>query len=354
VKPGYAPIEQYAGDAEVQQGPWTDIYGWGATAYFALTGKPPPPSASRIMSDSIIRLSQRTQPQLKLGLYSQSFLSAVDASLAVRPDDRPQTVAALKAMLSREAPTPKIDVEPAQLGAATASESTSVSEVATVSLTAAAPAPIHEIAPKEEPLQLNDEPDHDGSASVVKHGRPMPAVLIGLGVMGVVGAIALYWWQDQSAVKPSALKPTMAVEQPAKPVTAAVLASSPVENVTPAVVPPSLTEKTAPAALAVAPELLAKDAPATVSAPLVKSEEPAAGVVDKPATARLTIQPWGEVYVNGVNRGVSPPVKYLSLPPGDYAIEIKNGDYPSYRRKLKLKAGEVARINHSFVDATAK
>lgn len=78
VKPGYAPIEQYSGDSDVQQGPWTDIYGWGASAYYALTGKPPPPSASRIMSDSIVKLAGSN-----LSGYSHEFLAAIDAALAV-------------------------------------------------------------------------------------------------------------------------------------------------------------------------------------------------------------------------------------------------------------------------------
>ena len=109
VKPGYAPIEQYAGDTANLQGAWTDLYGWAASAYFALAGKPPPPAASRVMNDSIIKLVN-----LKPAGYSHDFLAAIDAALAVRPDDRPQSVAELKMLLAIETPVDLIPVSPPQ------------------------------------------------------------------------------------------------------------------------------------------------------------------------------------------------------------------------------------------------
>ncbi|CAH0183250.1 hypothetical protein SRABI118_01300 [Massilia sp. Bi118] len=45
------------------------------------------------------------------------------------------------------------------------------------------------------------------------------------------------------------------------------------------------------------------------------------------ATYRLQIQPWGVVYVDGVDRGVSPPVKRLVLAPGKHTIRIANPNF---------------------------
>ena len=50
VKPGYAPIEQYAEDPSMTQGPWTDLYALGGTIYFLLTGREPVPAASRALA----------------------------------------------------------------------------------------------------------------------------------------------------------------------------------------------------------------------------------------------------------------------------------------------------------------
>ncbi|SAK88777.1 protein kinase [Caballeronia catudaia] len=86
LKPGYAPIEQYAEVPSMRQGPWTDHYALAALVYFAVTGKTPPPSVGRVVKDSY-------QPLAKLaaGRYSDRFLKAIDHALAVSPAHRPQT-----------------------------------------------------------------------------------------------------------------------------------------------------------------------------------------------------------------------------------------------------------------------
>lgn len=97
LKPGYAPIEQYGEIATMKQGAWTDIYAIAAVIYLAITGKAPVPSVSRVVSDTLIPLSE-----LAVNKYSENFLKAIDTALAIRPEDRPQNINEFRKLLELE------------------------------------------------------------------------------------------------------------------------------------------------------------------------------------------------------------------------------------------------------------
>ncbi len=95
LKPGYAPLEQYAEDPHVKQGAWTDLYALAAVVYNAITRRPPMASVARSINDTMVPLTQAAA-----GRYSKTFLQAMDRALAVRPEDRPQSVAEFRALLA--------------------------------------------------------------------------------------------------------------------------------------------------------------------------------------------------------------------------------------------------------------
>ena len=103
------------------------------------------------------------------------------------------------------------------------------------------------------------------------------------------------------------------------------------------------------------PNVPLADAPARRNAQpmLPAAPAPAARNVDTAAasnvTYRLSIRPWGEIYVDGVRRGISPPMKSLQLLPGDYKIEVRNGSLTPHRLQLQVSADAAAPdVVHAF------
>lgn len=93
--PGYAPVEQFT---SAPQGAWTDIYSLAATLYHAIEGTPPPNTVDRMLDDTYVALSTSGRR------FRPALLAGVDAALAVRAGDRPQSVAAWRSVLSGAAP----------------------------------------------------------------------------------------------------------------------------------------------------------------------------------------------------------------------------------------------------------
>jgi len=93
--PGYAAGEQMT---SAKQGPWTDIYGLSATLYHAITGAAPPSAFDRMLDDEYQPLAKKAPPGFGRGL-----LVGLDAGLAVRASDRPQSIAGWRPILGQAA-----------------------------------------------------------------------------------------------------------------------------------------------------------------------------------------------------------------------------------------------------------
>ena len=171
VAPGYAPFEQYHSSSD-NQGPWTDIYGLGATCYRAIAGMAPMDAITR--SKGILGSTREVLAPARAigsGRYSAQLLSAVDHALEFVEKNRPQTVAEWRRELLGEASAPK----------------------ATSAATEHAPVPAPATAvPPAMPSQSAPPAQHGEIMSKPATPRSGCSVSIAWGAAGaIVGAIAI-------------------------------------------------------------------------------------------------------------------------------------------------------------------
>ncbi len=85
---------------------------------------------------------------------------------------------------------------------------------------------------------------------------------------------------------------------------------------------------------------------AAVSAPVTAEQRPPK---QETVQVRFNVRPWGDVYVNGARRGASPPLRSVSLTPGVYQIEIRNGSLPPLHRTVAIDFGsKPVSIDYAF------
>ncbi|NGT18746.1 serine/threonine protein kinase [Achromobacter insolitus] len=325
--PGFAPFELYTDSVEWPRGPWSDIYALCAVMHALVIGSKPAPAPERRAQDTY-------EPLASLGLakYSEDFLSVIDAGLAMAPADRPQTLADLAGMLGIAA---QVETAPDPV----------------------APAPATRAAPAAT------------AAAARQPARGRHPLLLLLLVVALIGA-GVYAWFESGMGAPNALITRSEVVQPNPPAVHPLPPSPPAPGPAP-VVPPSATEPGTPQVPTPQPpasgsgtsqgETRTPTAP-PAEAPAAPQTPPAAAPTEVPAVpaeeavkpkpvpvlVRLDIRPWGEVWVNGVARGISPPVKELRLIPGKYQVVLRNADLPPYRTTLEVKAGKPTVISHVF------
>ncbi|MGH7003905.1 MAG: serine/threonine protein kinase, partial [Alphaproteobacteria bacterium] len=177
VSPGYSPFEQY-GKAAGDLGPWTDIYAFGATLYRCVTGTKPPPALDRIGGkDAMIPAAE-----LGRGHYDPTLLSAIDAALSVRAEDRPQDIEAWRGRLrGKPLRNARIAAEPGATLVAGPSEGQAVDMSAALKSGSAHASPRH------------GEPSGGGSSWLARtlHNAPPARLAVAAGVLfaAIVGLV---------------------------------------------------------------------------------------------------------------------------------------------------------------------
>ena len=177
VADGYSPIEQYAGNRP--QGPYTDIYGLGATLYRAVTGKKPEPSTSRDYKDTLEPAAIKAK-----GGYAINLLEAIDAAMAVRPERRPQNIAEWRKIIDK----PEITAPPRR------------------------PLPTRADSPRVEPtLERKPQPKADAGVQPTQQTSPLPVPPKAPSNSGTnwrdilifISVFAFFWWVSNQQKKPA-------------------------------------------------------------------------------------------------------------------------------------------------------
>ncbi len=313
LKPGYAPIEQYADDSTMTQGAWTDIYSLAAVMYLAIVKRPPPTSVARMVTDTMTPLASGTYPG-----FSKAFLAAIDRGLAIRPEQRPQTIAAFRQLLQ-------------------------IDDVTTAGVASMA-APAIPLTLRAKTRTGTDQPrarrsSHDrrsrsrqgaDNATRLLTRSALAIIVVGLIIIALGGYAYVGRNRSASAAMPDSksMAPVAAV--------AADTAGLPVPI--PAV----------PAGSDSAANLTAGQIITELPLPTIAdtASQPGPGV--DIGTAHFNVKPWATITVDGVLRGVSPPLKKLSLAEGVHRIVLTNTNFPQYVSEVTIYKNKSTTIEHDF------
>jgi serine/threonine-protein kinase len=158
----------------------------------------------------------------------------------------------------------------------------------------------------------------------------VPARSIGITLVGALVVIAWFALRDPPPAPAADIPPAHAVVAPPPVVVeTAPPVFAPVEVSPPMVVePPKVQRK---------PQRVARAEKATVQ-PVSAAE----GFV------ALAVTPWGEIFIDGTSRGVSPPLQRLALPAGTHTIEVRNGSEPAFTASVEVKPGQTLSFQHRF------
>ena len=301
LKPGYAPIEQYADDSTMTQGAWTDIYSLSAVMYLAIVKRPPPTSVARMVTDTMTPLADGNYPG-----FSKPFLAAIDRGLAIRPEQRPQTIDAFRRLL-------KID---AGIGPLATGQPPAVPLTLRNKTRTGTDQPHAKRARTDRrSASRSNRPD---TATRILTRSAVTIIVVGLLIIAL-GSYA-YVSRNRAAAKTPAADSVLASESPSlAPVAGSAAGTAPVDTRS----NPPFEEIITPA--------------------------PTRSVAgDSVGTVLLSVKPWATITVDGVLRGVSPPLKKLALAEGPHRVSFSNTNFPTFVTEITVDKNHAATIEHDF------
>ena len=355
--PKYMSPEQVTG--EVVDGR-SDIFSLGAVLYEMLAGRPPFAGADlNAVLYQVLNSAPPLPSTFNPGLL-HGFDRIVARALAKNPDKRYQHAREMASDLRKyrrlaRQEQKKLAAEAAEKAAqlAPASTEAGVGDV-TVSVDATKLATDSALA--EHSYSRERRHSHKSRRSTAAKASPsaLPKGFLA-GFLAALLVVGLFfgmrsWQMSKAPVAPVAEQPAveLVAAKPAPETDAAKVNELPEDTVVrqPASAEPP-EEPLEPVVVPAADEPVvqdgaAQDASSEGDVGMEKPSMPAKGRV------RLAIAPWGEVFVDGKRAGVSPPLNELHLAAGPHRIEIRNGDFKPYRKRVEVAGGRSVRVKHKF------
>lgn len=350
--PGYSELPDTAVPADYEA---RDLYDLAAVMHYAISQELAPVTQLRTLG---------------LTDYSAGFLAALDRCLSPDPAVRPQTIEQMRGLLGIAviAPKPTMSLPPIDDEPVTPVVSLPTPTPAPTPPPPPTPEPVHApepveaakpapAAPAPPPGPLPMRAAANASAPVASTPVPVAAqrrktrwpLIVGAIVLILAALAALFALMregDLSGMKDMSTLPAT----PEAPVPAA----APAPLVTLAEEPPRLDapviDETAPRATTATPPPAKPDVavPPTAVRLAPQGTPPEAAIAG--TTYKLLIQPWGTIVVDGVERGATPPLKHITLPPGEHTIRIVNPGFPEHTVTVQSVEGQTGTIELDFTE----
>ena len=355
LKPGYAPVEQYSDEDNMQQGPWTDIYALSAVMYYTIRKSPPPMAVARIVKDSLSPLHLGDHPG-----FSSKFLMAIDQGLSIMPKDRPQSMDEFRRLLGIGA---FVSVRNSRSASAIHS-----AEILSETDEAAKVAHIKNAPYTSSVQSAQYDTVTNDTFNINKYFSPKTMVAGLAGLILISGGL-YFALRDNS--KTTAPAPQVATANPKTALTPS-LADQEKASWRKLQEDPNATLDQLIAflqqypngqfAAAAQSRIKQLDAQANTLAvqatPSVKENKIIQGKGKKKEAAssklniKLMIKPWGTVFVDGVQMGASPPLKNLTLTQGRHKIRVSNPGFPDFIHEIDVNKNDSnsKQISHEFAN----
>lgn len=290
-----------------------DMHDLAAVVHYAITREYPPAAPL-----------QGRLPGNNGGDYSDTFITAVDRCLSPDPQQRPHTIEQLRNLLGIVPLGPAIPAQAALPQSA-----------------AAPPEPVASFLTDPAPA-----PEKEGWQRWLMLGGAATVLMVALGALFALlhqadsrDAVTLALPGDAPAVEQGASRPATG-PVPALPASDGITAYPDLSATQPA--PGHTGDLAAGQAHALPP--VGAGAPAIPGQPAFQQPVSAAAG----ATYKLVIKPWAMIQVDGVDHGASPPLKRLTLAPGQHTIRIINPNFPEHTVTVNAVKGASSVIELDF------